>query len=1107
MSQKNNLDQLLEQARKQAPIMDIEEVHQLVNANTPAKVSARKSLFTTSKLLLMSSIISAIVLAVFLWPNQSPESTDQAIADKTPSIENATSPASAPTADKPNPTTPKVVEAVKPPIAEPRVGKPVNNPPKQNPNPKSDATYLSLTPEQLAPLGIKVKDGILEFSKKLDEFQYFTLRFTNRPYYTATTGNFPNGALTAMEHGYPIMLSDEQGANAIWFNYNHGTFERSWLTDQVEDFIPLRIKLDEKGDDAYPNVVVLWFLRNEAFVNALPAAEQAKLDANPDVYAFEIGEHFGATTPPEKFSADSLQVTQAQYSILTNRTIHQVDEHMLNQLHFNLEKDGLWYDNESAQWSYSIWQYTLENTLNGRGDFDVIKDQPWKYPAYISSENADHLNLSCLLASRESPTGSVLLNQFSAEKDDLIPLVFNVTNSSTLSTSLKNKWGAEYIVFWYRPSSRLSADLSKLGIELPEEFKNRRGPFIPLDKEEWALLHAKTKDGIYEYNYHFNDKDHHRIRTSATTGGLNIRINKTRPFLPKETYRPVGFSEMDGAQFRSPQNISLQMANDLLSSGNLVGFSTGLNENLIVWYKIDELPIDSFDEQTKFNINALKPGLYEIIFHRKTNISASASPNVLNYDPATAVIVDSKQMKSLGFSISDKHLSLKGKSSEGKFHFAMNDSTEMVNILMKNRLNLISKPFIIPYFISNQYWESPLASFVHMASKGETPNDPEVFMAERCEFVPIVYDVPFRDSFQLVVWYKPTWELFNLLGVHPEKQNAIRRRLQENCQNDMKIAYSGTQDYSFEELFENTPSNVRGVKMLQLSSAELAKLGIYVENQTILHNMGALSHKYTKYGSSFVIKTSKTATGDKVTLNDGNNTVIHLDTSYKNQKPIMPIMITDDLAQSLRSYVNTGANDSLSTPESRIQHYLNSSFLIPVLVETGKSYTSVDKLVGKLRPDCIFWYQPTERFLSQLPSEMAAEIRTEMAKIVEDQALETDFKVDLQSVTTAQKDTTESCQYFEICQNTKGAITQHAVYPNPAYEEVNVDITVSQACAAHISVATINGQVVLTKQVQLKGDVNNQTKLLIAHLNPGMYLINIETTEGDFYTQRVIKNR
>lgn len=1096
MNDNDYLNRLFEEAKQEPPLMDIKEVHSIIDGNTPAKVSSSKPLSKTLKIMLMTSISSGLLILLLLLKPDKELPAEQAKLSANESQIASTTPAN--NIDKSFQNTPEQPDEL-PIIFASSEGK------KDGEN-----QFMDLTDEELLKLHIKVKDGILEFKHQLSEEEKFSLRFTNDPHITHTTSAFREGARTAMTDIFPLRISDEEGESNVWFNFNKAEYERSWITDHYEDFIPVRIKLDKKGNDEYPNVVILWFTKNEVFMEAIPARERQRLIQDPYYYQFTPKEkpQIAETAKPK---VEKLNIPKAEYTLLPADRGIEIDKAILTSLHFTVCDTGIAFSQEKSGWKGLVWEMHQNRDFHGRGDFSPDYDEPWKYPAFITSENAQMPNLYCNAATRTTK-GQSHLTYFNAERDKLIPLVYDVANSSTFNIPVKNKWGAEKMIFWYYNSSQLAHILEPHQVTLPKETPLKPSPYFALRAEEWAALNVKMRDGIFEYLKEWKPNSFYRIRVTIPNFGSQT-VKQGIPLThrdPNAIYVPLGVSRHHGIDFQPFEGISLEEANTLLKEHKLVGFTSREIDDCFVWYKINPKLKSNLPERI---IERLEEWNYELHypfqFKKKVFSKQTTTVPEKNYSEEAAIRIDADMMNTLGYKVSGNVISLKGKTPHGKFKYSFDGVTTRTNFkdADSNKVRYKTKPQFIPVFINKGKY-GPDACFSELIDGKEIGSPKAHFLANRHQYLPLVFPLSSSKSDEMVFWYHPSDDLLNTLGLNETEKTKLISSLKENKLTSTVLNTEGTPDYSFEELFETQPTG-NGIRLLELDKKSLAQLGIEVTEKGIKHQRGKRTTVYNKEGS--ISAWTREKDGKKTSIEvhlPAHNDQARIQEEDDNKIPY-PKFITDDIAQHWRTVTlssDGSTPNNLDSISDWVRENITSSFLIPVLVKSGKDYAPVDKLRGKLRPDLIFWYEPNEFFLDKLPTDMAQEIEKEIVAIAQKEEIETPFQIDEKKLTALTPESkTPSCNYFEVCDNVKASITEYSVYPNPARSEINVELTASEDCSAVVVLTTINGSEVLRLNTVLEKNLVYKNRLDLSGLSEGIYLVNIQTSEGDKYTQRVIK--
>jgi hypothetical protein len=160
----------------------------------------------------------------------------------------------------------------------------------------------------------------------------------------------------------------------------------------------------------------------------------------------------------------------------------------------------------------------------------------------------------------------------------------------------------------------------------------------------------------------------------------------------------------------------------------------------------------------------------------------------------------------------------------------------------------------------------------------------------------------------------------------------------------------------------------------------------------------------------------------------------------------------------------------------------NINTLIPVRV-------NLEKIIPPRKETLVFWFYPTDEFISSLPDR-----------------IKFDLKSELDAINDGTLKSTSSCKYFEACKSTL-ILDDLKVYPNPANQNISIEFSLPNSLDGHISLFNISG--VQVKSIVSQRTFNSGMNLYNANLSdvpPGVYLISI-TTENGFKTQRIIVSR
>lgn len=165
-----------------------------------------------------------------------------------------------------------------------------------------------------------------------------------------------------------------------------------------------------------------------------------------------------------------------------------------------------------------------------------------------------------------------------------------------------------------------------------------------------------------------------------------------------------------------------------------------------------------------------------------------------------------------------------------------------------------------------------------------------------------------------------------------------------------------------------------------------------------------------------------------------------------------------------------------------IDNYMKLNKLIPVRVNL---------------PDCenhyILWYEPTDEFLEALPEDHRERIEKEL------QVFENSEDV-CRDVPKAGEE-----NYLDLWRSCSGSIENFTVFPNPTSGNVNVSYDLKDQRDINIAIHDLDGR----KIKELSGNKSRTPgkwteNYNIGNLQPGMYLISVQTNSGAQAVQRII---
>jgi hypothetical protein len=133
----------------------------------------------------------------------------------------------------------------------------------------------------------------------------------------------------------------------------------------------------------------------------------------------------------------------------------------------------------------------------------------------------------------------------------------------------------------------------------------------------------------------------------------------------------------------------------------------------------------------------------------------------------------------------------------------------------------------------------------------------------------------------------------------------------------------------------------------------------------------------------------------------------------------------------------------------------------------------------------IWWYYPSDEFISTLPNRIKNNLKIERDAILSDNYSES------------------SCTYFEACKSTL-QLENFKLYPNPANYSVTIEFDLTEKAEGAISIVNIAGAKIKTLVSNSTFQSGHNTHQMdLSGITPGIYLISINTNKG-FKTQRLI---
>jgi hypothetical protein len=157
----------------------------------------------------------------------------------------------------------------------------------------------------------------------------------------------------------------------------------------------------------------------------------------------------------------------------------------------------------------------------------------------------------------------------------------------------------------------------------------------------------------------------------------------------------------------------------------------------------------------------------------------------------------------------------------------------------------------------------------------------------------------------------------------------------------------------------------------------------------------------------------------------------------------------------------------------------NYDLLIPVLIPLSKYIENRDYSL-------VFWYYPTDEFISALPKMISKDVKSE-----------------IEIITNPNSENKSSCTYFEVCKSTLH-LEDFVIFPNPAKYSITIEFDSMNELEGSISLVNISGsqlRTLVSKTSFMSG--KNSYQVDLSGITPGIYLVSINTNKG-FKTQRLI---
>jgi hypothetical protein len=614
---------------------------------------------------------------------------------------------------------------------------------------------------------------------------------------------------------------------------------------------------------------------------------------------------------------------------------------------------------------------------------------------------------------------------------------------------------------------------------------------IVLSKEELAKLGIFVKDGNFMFDL---ERTAHGRIFGHITKDLSISYTVSR----QSNKRTNNFGQNALFYFVSTSNCEVIFnLTDKSSSKKFIDTDSlkYIIKNLIpIWVELDNADMESIviwygkeildNKELDFNnhIDIKRKGFSEKKEFKNFKYKRKTLDSYLIANPENQIINPEEELlRKLGFSISKNSFKYKRKNGFGTIKIISNKNKnlmEVTGILKGHYSNNIAK--IIPLYISKDTIKNPyeLDNFINLNKSEDVL---QRFLNDRPLLIGLRVLVPnssYFGNFEKIFWYHYTDAIAKELD--PETRARVEAAIEKNKQmkaDNLVISPEKSPKLSYHEIAESPAVQTDLLKTLSLSTKQLQQLGIEIINNNINYQFPSIKKDaYTQ------VQLTIKKTGTEINYYE------------LKQKPdtsnfIFPVMVTDIF----------GKNKRLSFGEAEVPIEILSN-LIPVKVLSGNTFDAEDLIKNYHHPDLIFWYEPNEKFLHILDNQTAAEIKQDIEIMLckrNQQILEKETECETTQLMT--------CKYFESCENSLDKnISTYKVYPNPAKDYLNVNLNLVNATEITFKIQTIDGKL-LHNEKQSESTSTELNKILhISRLSPGMYLLVIETAQGDKIVERFV---
>lgn len=614
-----------------------------------------------------------------------------------------------------------------------------------------------------------------------------------------------------------------------------------------------------------------------------------------------------------------------------------------------------------------------------------------------------------------------------------------------------------------------------------------KNTFAVLTKDELKKLGIYIKDDVFMYEMtdtrlgnfkaFFGDRNFESMTSHS-------RIENQKGVNPLALFATTSDGEITDMLdiFHKPTKIEAQkIAPDLLPVW-VEDETSKAGKPYIAWFEMNDTLHNFLPQRIQKNLNSNKNYYSHLLTGKnKKKEEIKFTKQNIAIDKNQIIVPYTALLRKLGFTSFNPIIYYR-RNTEGEL--AINSNRHGTNMstgtgnwdLMKDSVNTIFPSFLSSYdTIANQI--SELSEF----NMKRDYSQPQNFNNKKFSMVGLWLK---GDDANKIFWYDINNAILNELNPEDKKRIKDYAKVNNEHLKGIEVNAELPEEKSFEEVANGKTNNSAAIKTITLNKVQLAKLLISVEDNVVFQQIPITDKFDKKTGKQLSIKLGfkKRATDSwlDVPINDFDSSIY-----------VQPRFLSDDLGTW-----NRVSFDSTYSVSEKISSYN----LIPVLVKSGEEYTTMDQLTKKARPDIIFWYEPTEKFLKILDTKTANEIRNDIVALTC-----TRSKITFTTDSTCDGKSVVSCNYFEACQNTKSkAITKYSVFPNPAKDNFNLKLDLKEECSVVAYMFALNGAEVKQFPIGKIKQGISQKELSSAGITSGLYLLRITTDKGDVFNERIV---